>query len=48
MFVCFFQNYIYRQSFIRVPKGAIVERFVGGKNEFRKETLSTEQIKLMH
>ena len=42
--VCLFLSDLYRQSFIRVPNSGA---FVGGKNEFRKETLSTEQIKLM-
>ena len=42
--VCNFLSDLYRQSFIRVPNSGA---FVGGKNEFRKETLSTEQIKLM-
>ena len=42
--VCLFLSNLYRQSFIRVPNSGA---FVGGKNEFRKETLSTEQIKLM-
>ena len=42
--VCNFLSELYNQSFIRVPNSGA---FVGGKNEFRKETLSTEQIKLM-
>ena len=39
--VCNFLSELYNQSFIRVPNSGA---FVGGKNEFRKETLSTEQI----
>ena len=42
--VCNFLSELYNQSFIRVPNSGA---FVGGKNEFRKETLSLEQIKLM-
>jgi hypothetical protein len=42
--VCNFLSDLYSQSFIRVPNSGA---FVGGKNEFRKETLSLEQIKLM-
>jgi len=42
--VCNFLSELYSQSFIRVPNSGA---FVGGKNEFRKETLSPEQIKLM-
>ena len=41
--VCIFLSELYNQSFIRVPNSGA---FVGGKNEFRKETLSPEQIKL--
>ena len=42
--VCNFLSDLYSQSFIRVPNSGAL---VGGKNEFRKETLSLEQIKLM-
>ena len=42
--VCNFLSDLYSQSFIRVPNSGA---FVGGKNEFRNETLSLEQIKLM-
>jgi hypothetical protein len=41
--VCNFLSKLYDDSFIRVPNSGA---FVGGKNEFRKETLSEEQIKL--
>ena len=42
--VCNFLSELYNDSFIRVPNSGA---FVGGKNEFRKESLSEEQIKLM-
>lgn len=42
--VCHFLSELYNDSFIRVPNSGA---FVGGKNEFRKEYLSEEQIKLM-
>jgi len=41
--VCNFLSDLYRQSFIRVPNSGA---FVGGKNEYRKDHLSAEQIKL--
>ena len=41
--VCNFLSELYDDSFIRVPNSGA---FVGGKNEFRKEYLSDEQIKL--
>ena len=41
--VCNFLSELYDDSFIRVPNSGA---FVGGKNEFRKEYLSEEQIKL--
>ena len=41
--VCLFLSDLYKQSFIRVPNSGA---FVGGKNEYRKEHLSIEQIKL--
>ena len=41
--VCNFLSELYNDSFIRVPNSGA---FVGGKNEFRKESLSEEQIKL--
>jgi len=41
--ICNFLSEMYHDSFIRVPNSGA---FVGGKNEFRKEHLSLEQIKL--
>ena len=41
--VCLFLSELYDDSFIRVPNSGA---YVGGKNEFRKEYLSEEQIKL--
>ena len=41
--VCLFLSELYNQSFIRVPGSGA---FIGGTNQFRKETLSDEQIKL--
>ena len=41
--VCLFLSELYDESFIRVPGSGA---FIGGSNQFRKETLSTEQIKL--
>ena len=41
--VCNFLSDLYNQSFIRVPNSGA---FVGGKNEYRKDHLSAEQIKL--
>jgi len=41
--VCLILSELYNDSFIRVPGSGA---FIGGTNEFRKETLSTEQIKL--
>ena len=41
--VCLFLSELYNQSFIRVPGSGA---FIGGSNQFRKETLSEEQIKL--
>ena len=41
--VCNFLSELYNDSFIRVPNSGA---FVGGKNEYRKDTLSEEQIKL--
>lgn len=41
--VCNFLSDLYRQSFIRVPNSGA---YVGGKNEYRKDYLSEEQIKL--
>ena len=41
--VCLFLSELYNQSFIRVPGSGA---FIGGSNQFRKETLSDEQIKL--
>ena len=39
--VCLFLSELYNQSFIRVPGSGA---FIGGSNQFRKETLSDEQI----
>ena len=41
--VCNFLSELYHGSFIRVPNSGA---YVGGKNEYRKDTLSEEQIKL--
>ena len=41
--VCNFLSELYNDSFIRVPNSGA---FVGGKNEFRKDYLTAEQIKL--
>ena len=41
--VCLFLSELYNQSFIRVPGSGA---FIGGSNQFRKESLSEEQIKL--
>ena len=41
--VCLFLSELYNDSFIRVPGSGA---FIGGSNQFRKETLSEEQIKL--
>ena len=41
--VCIFLSKLYSESFIRVPGSGA---FIGGTNQFRKETLSDEQIKL--
>jgi hypothetical protein len=41
--VCLFLSDLYRESFIRVPGSGA---FIGGSNQFRKDTLSEEQIKL--
>ena len=41
--VCNFLSELYNESFIRVPNSGA---YVGGKNEYRKDTLSEEQIKL--
>ena len=41
--VCNFLSELYQGSFIRVPNSGA---YVGGKNEYRKDTLSEEQIKL--
>ena len=41
--VCNFLSELYNQSFIRVPNSGA---YVGGKNEYRKDYLSAEQIKL--
>ena len=41
--VCLFLSELYNESFIRVPGSGA---FIGGSNQFRKETLSEEQIKL--
>ncbi len=41
--VCIYLSKLYNQSFIRVPGSGA---FIGGTNQFRKETLSEEQIKL--
>ena len=41
--VCNFLSEKYNDSFIRVPNSGA---YVGGKNEYRKEYLSEEQIKL--
>ena len=41
--VCLLLSEMYNDSFIRVPNSGA---YVGGKNEFRKEYLSEEQIKL--
>ena len=41
--VCIFLSELYNDSFIRVPNSGA---YVGGKNEFRREHLSAEQIKL--
>ena len=41
--VCNFLSELYNDSFIRVPNSGA---YVGGKNEYRKDTLSEEQIKL--
>ena len=42
--VCLFLSELYNQSFIRVPGSGA---FIGGTNQFRKETLSDEQIKCL-
>ena len=42
--VVLFLSELYQQSFIRVPNSGA---YVGGKNEYRKSYLSSEQIKLM-
>lgn len=41
--VCNFLGELYNDSFIRVPNSGA---YVGGKNEYRKDHLSEEQIKL--
>ena len=41
--VCLFLSDLYNDSFIRVPGSGA---FIGGTNQFRKEYLSEEQIKL--
>ena len=41
--VCLFLSELYNDSFIRVPNSGA---YTGGKNEFRKEYLTDEQIKL--
>ena len=41
--VCIYLSKLYNDSFIRVPGSGA---FIGGSNQFRKETLSEEQIKL--
>ena len=41
--VCIFLSELYGESFIRVPGSGA---FIGGTNQFRKETLSEEQIML--
>ena len=41
--VCNFLSELYNDSFIRVPNSGA---YVGGKNEYRKDYLSEEQIKL--
>ena len=41
--VCLFLSDLYNESFIRVPGSGA---FIGGSNQFRKDTLSEEQIKL--
>ena len=41
--VCNFLSDLYRQSFIRVPNSGA---YVGGKNEYRRDYLTEEQIKL--
>ena len=41
--VCNYLSKLYNESFIRVPNSGA---YVGGKNEFRKDYLSEEQIKL--
>ena len=41
--VCLFLSELYNDSFIRVPGSGA---FIGGSNQFRKDTLSEEQIKL--
>ena len=41
--VCLFLSKLYNDSFIRVPNSGA---YTGGKNEFRKEYLTDEQIKL--
>jgi len=41
--VCVFLSKLYNDSFIRVPNSGA---YTGGKNEFRKEYLTDEQIKL--
>jgi len=41
--VCLFLSELYNDSFIRVPGSGA---FIGGSNQFRKEYLSEEQIKL--
>ena len=41
--VCLFLSDLYNESFIRVPGSGA---FIGGTNQFRKEYLSEEQIKL--
>ena len=41
--VCNFLSGLYRDSFIRVPNSGA---YVGGKNEYRRDYLTEEQIKL--
>ena len=41
--VCLYLSALYNDSFIRVPGSGA---FIGGTNQFRKDTLSEEQIKL--
>ena len=41
--VCLFLSELYNDSFIRVPGSGA---FIGGSNQYRKDTLSEEQIKL--